>query len=68
MHNPGVPYFFFTNNTSAPQANTLHIPPLLGISFNCNFHSTNFGVLILYDAFDVGVAPHTNSIENSRSL
>ena len=69
MHNLRVPSFFFTNNTSAPQGDTLGLMyPLSSISFNYDFNSTSSGVLIVYGAFDVGVTHGTNSMEKSTSL
>jgi len=48
MHNLRVPSFFLTNNIDSPQGDTLGLMyPLQDISSNCNFSSTNYGVLIL---------------------
>lgn len=57
------------NSTEAPYGDTLGlIYPLSRNSCSCNFNSTNFWVLILYGAMDIGVAPDTNSNEKSRLL
>jgi len=69
MHNLKVPSFYFKNNTSVPQVDTLGLIFLLSIiSLSCSFISTNSRVLIMYGALDVGVASNINSIEKFASL
>jgi len=64
-----VPSFFFKNNIGALQGDRVGLTyPLSRISFNCNFKSTNYRVLILNVAFDASASPGTNSMENSTSL
>jgi hypothetical protein len=69
MHNINVPYFFFTNNTGAPQGDTLgHIYPFFKIysSYICNSFSSS--VLIMQGVFDIGASPDIKFIEKSISL
>ena len=63
-----LPSFFFTNNTRAPQGETLGlINPLSEYSCNYFFSSASSTGAIRYDALEIGVVPRMTSIENSRT-
>ena len=69
MHNLIVPYFFFTNNTGAPQRDTLdRMKPLSTKSCSWVFNSFNSIGAILYDDMEIGAEPGNTSIPNSSSL
>ena len=53
----------------APHSDTLGLMyPLSSISFNYNFNSNNYGVLILYGAFYASATPDTNLMVKSTYL
>jgi len=63
-----LPSFFFTNNTGAPQGETLClINPLSEYSCNCFFSSASSMGAIRYGALKIGVVSGMTSIENSRT-
>src|SRR6266487_136197 len=69
MHNLILHSFFLTNNTGAPQGDTLgRINFFSNNSSSCFFNSFNSDVDIRYGAIDIGLVPGTKSILNSTSL
>ena len=69
MQSRMLPSFFFTNNTGAPQGETLGLmKPLSSSSCNYAFNSLNSAGAIRYGALEIGLEPGNRSIENSISL
>src|SRR6266487_4193360 len=69
MHNLILPSFFLTNNTGAPQGDTLgRMNFFSNNSSSCFFNSFNSDADIRYGAIDIVLVPGTKSIPNSTSL
>ena len=64
-----LPSFFFTNNTGAPQGQTLGLmKPLSSSSCSYSFNPLNLVGAIRYKALEIGLEPSNSSIEKFISL
>ena len=67
MHRRIEPSFFLTNNTGAPQRDTLGRQPLSNRSCNCDLSSFSSASAMQYGTLEMGPVPGSSSIPKSTS-